>query len=126
MPKLMAKEFLKTMARNKNRKEMDTSGNEDSENEIPQAVTLGEKAGTSRQETSESELGPAWEKVDRKKKKVKKAAAKKSKESETEKVGKLSRESNRERYAKDFAEEDCFSFPPVEKKYVTPEKVKGK
>ncbi|KAK4878806.1 hypothetical protein RN001_011312 [Aquatica leii] len=85
-------------SKSKYRKDMELSGNEDSESEIPQTIALSEKPGPSRQETSESELGQAWEKA-RRKKKNKKAANKINNNKEIEKGEQSVRENPKERRA---------------------------
>ncbi|KAK4874342.1 hypothetical protein RN001_013702 [Aquatica leii] len=79
---------------------MELSGNEDSESEIPQTIELNDKPGPSRQETSESEIGQAWEKAGRRKKrKNKKAANKINNDKETGKGEQSVRENPKERRA---------------------------
>ncbi|KAK4887252.1 hypothetical protein RN001_003523 [Aquatica leii] len=81
-------------------KDMELSGNEDSESEIPQTIELNEKPGPSRQETSESEIGQAWEKAGRRKKrKNKKAANKINNDKETGKGEQSVKENPKERRA---------------------------
>ncbi|KAK4881287.1 hypothetical protein RN001_004606 [Aquatica leii] len=94
------KQYLCDTLQNLHRFDPDILANEDSESEIPQTIELIEKPGPSRQETSESEIGQAWEKAGRRKKrKNKKAANKINIDKETGKGEQSVRENPKERRA---------------------------